>query len=117
MDEESRLKREGMDRIERLKALVEKIPHQPFPRYGLAVEYKNCSNHKKAIRVFNDLVERHPDYVPAYFHFAASLRALGQDKKAENILKEGITVAAKQGESHAREELEGALTELCRTSS
>ena len=101
-----------MDRIERLKNLAEKMPEDPFPRYGLAMEHKNRGDHREAIRVFQQLVEHHPDYTAAYFHFGMSLQAAGEQEKAEEVLGLGIEVADKNGESHAREELQTALADL-----
>ncbi len=101
-----------MDRIERLKNLAEKTPDDPFPRYGLAMEHKNRGDLREAICVFQQLVEHHPDYTAAYFHFGMSLQAVGEQERAEKVLGQGIEVADKNGESHAREELQTALTDL-----
>lgn len=101
-----------MDRVEQLKALIEKNPQDAFPRYGLAMEYKNQANYQNAIQIFDQLLEQHSDYTAAYFHFGMSLRALGQGQRAEEIFKRGIEVAGKKGESHARDELQAALAEL-----
>ena len=101
-----------MDRIERLRMLVEKNPDDPFPCYGLAMEHKNRGDHREAVRVFQQLVEHHPEYTAAYFHFGMSLQAVGEQGKAEEVLGLGIEMAGKNGESHAREELQAALAEL-----
>ena len=102
-----------MDRIKRLKNLIDKTPDNPFPRYGLAMEYKNQGDHPEAVHIFQELVEHHPNYTAAYFHFGMSLQAVGKQEEAQEILELGIKVAGKSGELHAQEELQSALKELC----
>ena len=100
------------DRKQRLQELAQKNPDDPFPRYGLAMEHKREGDLPSAIQIFSDLVEEHPDYLPVYFHYGTSLGAEGRGEKAREVLKAGIDVALRQGNTHARSELEAALEEL-----
>jgi len=102
-----------MDRINQLNNLIDKAPDNPFPRYGLAMEYKNQGDHHEAVRIFQELVERHPNYTAAYLHFGMSLQAVGKQEEAQEILELGIKVSGNSGELHAQEELQAALKELC----
>jgi Tfp pilus assembly protein PilF len=101
-----------MDRTERLRILAEKKPEDAFPRYGLAMEYKNQGNHAEAIPLFEQLLEHHPEYIAAYFHFGMSLQAVGQEERAEQVFRQGVDMAERKGELHAKEELQAALAEL-----
>ncbi len=101
-----------MDRIAAFKQFIEKDPSDPFPRYSLAMEYKNQGNHDEAQVHFDYLLEHNADYVPAYFHGAANLRALGRTDDAVARYTAGIEVATKAGDIKTRDELQAALAEI-----
>ena len=102
-----------MDRVKQLRVLIEENPGEVFPKYGLAVEYKNRKDYEQSIQVFESLLKQHPDYVPAYFQYGMSLVAEGLEQKAMKVFQQGIELAAQKGEKHAQAELESALSELC----
>lgn len=99
-------------RLERLRQLVAKGSGDPFPLYGLAMEYKRLGRIEEAIRTFGRLVELHPEYVPAYYQYGAALVLSGGIRPARETLARGIRIAEAQGNQHAREELVRALEEL-----
>ena len=99
-------------RLEKLRQLVAKGSGDPFPRYGLAMEYKRLGRLEDAITTFGRLVDQHPQYVPAYYQFGAVLVQSGGIGQARQILARGIRIAEEQGNRHAREELVRALEEL-----
>ena len=99
-------------RLERLRQLVSQDPGNPFPLYGLAMEYKRLGRIEEAVQAFGRLVELHPQYVPAYFQFGAALVLSGGIEQARETLERGIRIAEGQGNRHAREELVRALEEL-----
>ena len=99
-------------RLETLRKLVAGGSGDPFPLYGLAMEYKRLGRIEEAIRVFGRLVELHPQYVPAYYQFGAALVLSGGIEQARETLERGIRIAERQGNQHAREELVRALEEL-----
>lgn len=102
----------AMDRIAALEAFLEKDPDDPFPRYGLAVEYKNQDRFEEAQALFDELITRFPDYLASYMMAGANLIALGREPEAAETYRRGIEVAAKKGDSHTRSELELALADL-----
>ena len=101
-----------MDRIATFKTFIERSPADPFPRYGLAMEYKGRGELDQAWSVFQELLERFPDYVPTYLMAGGTLVALGRKAEAADTYRRGIDVAGRRGDAHARRELESALGEL-----
>jgi Tfp pilus assembly protein PilF len=101
-----------MDRIATLKSFVTRSPQDPFPRYGLAMEYKNRGELAEAWTTFADLLQQFPDYVPTYLMAGGTLTALGRKDEAISTYRKGIEVATRRGDQHARRELESALAEL-----
>lgn len=101
-----------MDRIATFRSFIAKSPTDPFPRYGLAMEHKGRGEHQEAWTVFEELIQKFPDYVPTYLMAGGTLVALGRKDDAAATYARGIEVATRRGDSHARGELEAALAEL-----
>ena len=99
-------------RLERLRQLVDQGSGDPFPLYGLAMEYKRLGRIEDAVQAFGRLVELHPQYVPAYYQFGTALVLSGGIDEARETLARGVRIAEGQGNRHAREELVRALEEL-----
>ncbi len=99
-------------RVEMLKTFAQQRPNDPFPKYGLALEFKNAGDLAAARSAFEALLAAHPDYVPGYLHAGNTLVALGQRDDAAALYRKGIEVAGRSGDAHARGELEGALASL-----
>lgn len=104
-----------MDRIATFRSFISKSPSDPFPRYGLAMEYKARGDQGEAWKVFEELLAGFPDYVPTYLMAGGTLVALGRKDEAADIYRKGIEVAQRGGDQHARRELESALAELSPT--
>jgi predicted Zn-dependent protease len=104
-----------MDRIATFQTFIERTPTDPFPRYGLAMEYKGRGQLEQAWAAFTDLIENFPDYVPTYLMAGGTLVALGRRDEAADIDRRGAEVASRRGDQHARGELEAALAELAPT--
>jgi TolA-binding protein len=101
-----------MDRIATFRSFISKAPSDPFPRYGLAMEYKGQGELAEAWGVFEELIQNFPDYVPTYLMAGGTLVALERKDDARAIYQQGIEVATRRGDQHARRELEGALAEI-----
>jgi tetratricopeptide (TPR) repeat protein len=101
-------------RAETLKKLIASRPGDPFPRYGLAHEYKNAGRLAEARDEFVVLMRDHPDYTAAYLHAGNVLLALGDRGEARAVFERGIEVCRRRGDGHAMSELEGALSSLDR---
>ena len=101
--------------MSRIQALTEILSHDPanaFARYGLALEYSNSGQAEEAIEEFKKLLSAHPDYTAGYFMSAQTLAKTGRHNDAVKMLREGIQVAAKKGDSHAQSEMQSMLDEM-----
>jgi tetratricopeptide (TPR) repeat protein len=99
-------------RIELLRGFIEQRPDDPFPRYALALEYKNAGQLELAWETFSTLMKSHGDYVAAYLHAGNTLVALGRVPEARAVFERGIEACTRRGDAHARGEIEGALALL-----
>jgi tetratricopeptide (TPR) repeat protein len=99
-------------RIDTLKKFIAARPADPFPRYGLAQEYKNAGRLAEAQAEFATLMREHPDYTAAYLHAGNVALAMGDRANARAVYEQGIAACVRRGDAHARGELEGALAGL-----
>lgn len=101
-----------MDRVSTFKTFIARSPADPFPRYGLAMEYKGAGSLSEAWVSFEELLQKFPDYVPTYLMAGGTLIALGRSDEAVETFRKGIEVSGRGGDLHAKKELEAALAEL-----
>jgi len=101
-----------MNRVEILKGFLDDNPNDSFSRYALALEYVKLGQHDDAVREFETVKTKDPDYLATYFQLGQLYLKMGQTHEAEKTLRTGITVASKAGDEHTRSELEGALDGL-----
>jgi predicted Zn-dependent protease len=94
-------------RVETLKKFIAAHPADPFPRYGLAQEYKNAGQLAEARAEFETLMRDHPDYTAAYLHAG---NVVLERAEARAIFERGVEVCRRRGDGHAMSELEGALS-------
>jgi len=96
-------------------AYLEKITSEgstdPFAWYGLALEYKTAGRVDDALRTFESLRAKSPDYVPMYLMCGQMLIDAGRDG-ARAWLEAGIEAAKAKRDTHALGELEAALEGL-----
>jgi tetratricopeptide (TPR) repeat protein len=102
----------AFSRIDALLGFIQQKPQDPFPRYALALEYKNAGRLDEARATFDALMSAHPDYTAAYLHAGNTLLALGLRDDARAVYQRGVEVCVRRGDAHARGELEGALASL-----
>ena len=102
----------AFSRIDALLGFIQQKPQDPFPRYALALEYKNAGRLDEARATFDALMSAHPDYTAAYLHAGNTLLALGLRDDARVVYQRGVEVCVRRGDAHARGELEGALASL-----
>jgi tetratricopeptide (TPR) repeat protein len=101
-----------VSRVETLKKFIAGRPGDPFPRYGLAQEYKNAGQLAEARVEFETLMRDHPDYTAAYLHAGNVLLALGARDEARSVFERGMEACRRRGDGHAMSELAGALSAL-----
>jgi hypothetical protein len=99
-------------RRQMLEEFVAKKPDDPFSRYGLAMECMNDRDPSAADSHFRALLERTPDYIPAYLMYGQFLARESRTGEAKRVLTEGIAAALKKHDDHARSEMEALLNDL-----
>jgi tetratricopeptide (TPR) repeat protein len=99
------------ERINMLKNLREEDPLDPFPVYGLALEFINTVP-LEAEMLFEQLLQNHPEYLPVYYTSAQFFSTKGEEEKAITILKKGISLSIIQQNEKATRELKSALEQL-----
>ena len=95
-----------------LLGFIRQRPDDPFPRYALALEYKNAGRLDEARQVFAELMVASPSYTATYLHAGNVLVALGRPDEARQVYEAGVAACARAGDTHARGEIEGALAGL-----
>jgi tetratricopeptide (TPR) repeat protein len=101
-----------VDRVPFLQKMVASKPEDPFPRYGLAMEYKTRGLHGEAEEAFEGLLETFPSYVPAFLMYGNLLAETGAKARALEVYARGMDVARAASDEHALGELEAAHAEL-----
>jgi predicted Zn-dependent protease len=101
-----------MDRIALLTEILTATPDDTFARYGLALEYSKAGQTEQALREFKILIEKNPDYTPAYFMAAQTLAGASRVDEAKRMLVDGIASARRTGNTHAQSEMTAMLEEL-----
>jgi Tfp pilus assembly protein PilF len=96
-------------RLETLRSLVEQDPGNSRFRYMLAMETLNAGELAAASVIFEEVIQRDPDYSAAYFHGGQTLERLGRLDDARAVYERGIEATTRNGDSHTRSELQGAL--------
>ncbi|HEY6464944.1 MAG TPA: tetratricopeptide repeat protein [Candidatus Acidoferrales bacterium] len=99
-------------RREILEQFVATRPTDAFARYGLALECVKLGDNQSAAMHFEHLMQNHPEYIASYFQYGQFLAKLGRDPEARKILSDGIVVAQRAGDIHARDEMQAALNSL-----
>jgi len=101
-----------MDRLARLKALVQENPQDQFARYGLAIELANQGQLEESWNEFQSLMSVDSEYLPTYFQAGQLLERLNRVEEARRVYQRGISVATRRGDVKTCNELESALNLL-----
>jgi Flp pilus assembly protein TadD len=99
-------------RRQMLEQMLADAPNDPELRYALAMEHASTGDDEGAARCFRDLLQRTPDYAPAYHQAGRSLHRLGRLAEARDALQRGIPVALRQNNKHAADEMQALLDNL-----
>ena len=101
-----------MDRLAMLNEILTQNPDDAFARYGLAMEYSKSGEVERALAEFAKLLSTHPDYTAGYFMAAQTLVSANRIEEAKRMLVDGISSAARTGNTHAQSEMTAMLDEL-----
>lgn len=96
------------NRLALLRQFYEEDPNDPFNAYALAIENIN-QQPQTAKAYFDELLAKHPDYLPTYYHAAALYGELEQVQRAEELYKKGMELALNQQQTKTFQELQRAL--------
>lgn len=99
-------------RRQKLEEFLRNNPNDAFSRYGMALECMREGDLVAADTHFRALLETNPDYVPGYQMYAQMLAQNNRTDEAKSALSRGIQSAIRQGNQHARSEMEALLMEL-----
>ena len=99
-------------RLDQLRKFAEQKPGDPFARYALAMGLRSAGRQEDAVREFEELVRRAPEYVPSYLMLGQVLEALSRREEAARVYEAGVTAATRAHDEHARGELSQALEAL-----
>jgi predicted Zn-dependent protease len=76
------------------------------------MQHRAMGQLEAAVREFQELGRRAPDYVPTWLMLGQALEGLGRGAEAAQAYRDGIAAATRQSNPHARGELEDALEQL-----
>jgi tetratricopeptide (TPR) repeat protein len=99
------------ERIKLLKEYYEEDPEDPFNAYALAQEYLREEPLTAKI-YFEELLEKHPEYIATYLHAAKLYADLKENELAEKTFELGISIAKENKEVLALRELQSAYNEF-----
>ena len=101
-----------MSRRDRILQMLQEDDSDPFLHYGLALEDFRENETQSGLAKLRKLVERFPDYVPAWFQLGQKLAAVQETEEAAEALRQGIVHATAQNDAHAVGEMREFLDSL-----
>lgn len=96
------------NRIEQLEKYLEKDPNEAFSNYALALELVDIDD-VRAEKLFDFLLDEHPNYTATYYHAAAFQTELGNVERAQEIYEKGLEILNNTDEIKALQELQNAF--------
>ena len=93
-------------RLEKLLEFIKAEPDDPFLKYALATEYLRLDQTDTALAYYEDLVNKHPNYIGTYYHLGKLYEALDRKPDAISTYETGMKVTREQRDNHAFSELQ-----------
>jgi len=100
-----------MNRLEQLTQFFQEDPDDPFNVYALALEYQK-TDLTKAKSLYDQLLEKHPAYIPTYYHAGNLYVTMNLTDEAIRIFEKGLAEAKRQNADKALRELQSVYDEL-----
>lgn len=97
------------ERLSKLLAMEQAKPEDAFLKFAIAQEYVNAGHDELARPYFQTLAEKHPQYVPLYYHFGKLYERSGAFDEAIKLYRAGTIVARNANDLKTAGELEEAL--------
>src|SRR5258705_9649760 len=101
-----------MDRISKLKELLQVNPDDSFLQHALALEFIKLGDDKQAKILFETILKREPGYIGSYYHLAKLLERNEWTEEAKQVYEKGMDHAKLAGDNFAYGELKAAYEEL-----
>ena len=101
-----------MDRIEKIREMLQETPKDSFLCHALALEYIKSGNDGDARKLFESVLKNEPGYIGSYYHLAKLLERIGETDAAIKVYEKGMDEAKKAGDDHSLSELRSAFEEL-----
>ncbi len=95
-----------------LTEILTQNPADSFARYGLAMAYAAEGRSDEALTEFGAIIQKDPEYVPAYQMSAQQLLKAGRTEEAHARLVAGLGACDRTGNSHAASEMQAMLDDL-----
>ena len=92
-------------RLQKLLDFLKNEPDDPFLKYALALCVLSRFK-QKSLFYFEDLLNKHPDYVGTYYHAGKLYERLDRKSEAILVYQKGMEIARKAGDTHAYSELQ-----------
>jgi tetratricopeptide (TPR) repeat protein len=100
-----------LSRLDKLLEFLKNEPEDEFLQYALATEYLRLNETDKALQYYENLVNKHPDYVGTYYHLGKLYEALNRKPDAINTYEKGMEIAKQKRDNHAFAELQTVYRE------
>lgn len=94
-----------MAAIDQFLAMLERGQDSALLRFSLGNEYLKMDAHEQAAEHFAQAVAQEPTYSAAWKLYGKALSALGEHRRALEVLDQGIARAEEQGDAQAAKEM------------
>ncbi len=101
-----------MARIDELKNFLKEDPSDNFALYALALEYIKMNHISEAISLLEELLQRNPQYLAAYYQLGKLFEQQHDSAKASSTFSKGMEVAKTKSDQKTFNELQSALDSL-----
>ena len=95
-----------ISRLDKLLEFIQNEPDDAFLKYALATEYLRLNQTDKALAYYEDLINKHPNYIGTYYHLGKLYEALNRKQDAINTYETGMKITREQRDNHAFSELQ-----------
>ena len=99
-------------RLDALDQMIDKGNEDPFVWYARAMEFRSLGQPTDALKSYEEIAARFPNYVPTYLMAGQVAMELDHVEDAKRWFEKGMSVAHKAGDNHAHAELSTALQSL-----
>jgi tetratricopeptide (TPR) repeat protein len=96
-------------RLEKLLEMEKQKPDDAFLKFAIAQEYVGMKDDATALKYFDLIIERFPQYLAAYYQLGKLYERMDQSSVAANVYKNGIVVAKAVNDLKTTGELNEAL--------